>query len=97
MKEMCEKIDDGSEPIVTQKNDCSFIATQLATERTNCGYIIVILPKHSPESMLANVDLLEIILGQVNLIAKLIEKNNLLYELQMKHQNLLTHGEMSLN
>lgn len=97
LRELCAKIDDGNEPVITQDEDCSIIATQLATERTNCGYIIVILPKYSPESTLANIDLLEILLGQVNLVAKLIEKNNLLYELQIKHQGLLSQGEMSLN
>lgn len=84
LKEIRTKIDDGAEPVITQADDCSIIAAQLATEQTNCGYVIVALPQYGPESTLINTDLIEILLNQISLIAKLIEKNNLLYELQMK-------------
>jgi hypothetical protein len=84
LKELCSKVDDGIEPIVTQANDCSIVAAQLATEQTNCGYVLLAMPQYSPESALVNIDLVEIVLSQISLIAKLIEKNNLLYELQMK-------------
>ena len=85
LREICVKIDDGVEPVMTQVNDCSIIATQLSTERTNCGYVIIALPQCSPESTLTNINLIEMLLNQLCLIANLIEKNNLLHELQMKH------------
>lgn len=91
LKEVCAKIDDGAEPIITQANECSIVAAQLTTERTDCGYAMVVLPQYSPESALINIDLVEILLNQVGLIARLIEKNNLLYELQMKRLN--THAQ----
>ena len=94
---LCAQVDDGAEPVVTCADDCSIIAIQLATERTNCGYVVVILPQYSPESTLANIDLIEILLNQTNLIAKLIEKNGLLYELQMKHCSSYNGGEASNN
>jgi len=97
LKELCAKIDDGVEPVVSQVNDCSVIATQLATERNNCGYVIIALPQYNPESTLINIDLIEMLLNQVGLIAKLIEKNNLLYEVQMKHYGLCGRGEISSN
>lgn len=97
LKELADKIDDGAEPVVTQVDNYSVIAAQLATERTNCGYVIIALPQYSPESTLINIDLIEILLNQVGLIAKLIEKNNLLYELQVKHQSLYGQSELSLN
>ena len=84
LKEVRTKIDDGAEPVVTHIDECSIIAAQLATERTNCGYVIIALPQYSPESTLINIDLIEMVLNQMSLIAKLVEKNNLLYELQMK-------------
>ena len=84
LKDLCAKIDDGSEPLVTQENDCGIIASQLTTEKTNCGYVMLAMPQSGPESVLNNIDILEIVLNQVCLIAKLIEKNNLLYELQIK-------------
>ncbi|MHC4757899.1 MAG: hypothetical protein ACYTE8_04515 [Planctomycetota bacterium] len=83
-QELCSKVDDGQEPVITEINECSIVAAQLATDKTNCGYVIIALPGYSAESALANINLIEILLYQVSLIAKLIEKNNLLYELQMK-------------
>ena len=87
LKDVCGNIDDGAEPVITQSDNCSIIATQLTTERTDCGYVVIFLPHYSPESTLINIDLIEIVLNQIFLIAKLIEKNSLLYELQMKHYN----------
>ena len=97
LKELCAKIDDGGEPIVTQTDDCSIVAAQLTTPRTNCGYVIVALPQYSPESTLVNIDLIEILLNQINVIAKLIEKNNLLYELQMKQSGTYGQSETASN
>ncbi len=92
IKDLCTKVDDGVEPVITQVNDFSIVATALATERTNCGYIIIALPNYSPESTLANITLVEILLSQIGLIAHLIEKNNLLYERQMRQ--LVTCGTL---
>ena len=97
LKELCAKIDDGAEPVVTQINDCSIVAAQLATERSNCGYVIMALPQYNPESTLINIDLIEILLSQFSLIAKLIEKNNLLYETQMKHYRACNQSKIASN
>jgi len=97
LKELCAKIDDGAEPVVTGADECSVIAAQLVTERSNFGYVIVTLPQYSPESTLVNIDLIEALLNQINLIAKLIEKNNLLYEVQMKHYRVCGQSEIALN
>ena len=97
LKELCAKIDDGAEPVITQTDDLSIVATQLATEQTNCGYVIIALPQYSPESTLINIDLIEILLNQTGLIAKLIEKNNLLHELQMKQLSLYGQCETASN
>ncbi len=94
---LCDKIDDGDEPVVTQANDCSIIAAQLATDRTNCGYVIIVLPQYTPESTLINIDLIEILLNQVSIIANLIEKNNLLQELQRKHYSMYGRSEAPSN
>lgn len=94
LQEIRTKIDDGAEPVVTHIDDCSIIAAQLATERTNCGYVIIALPQYSPESTLINIDLIEMLLNQMSLIAKLVEKNSLLYELQMRQFSI--YGEKSI-
>ena len=97
LKELRAKIDDGSEPVITQVDDCSIIATQLTTDRTKCGYVLIAMPRYSPESTLANIDLVEIVLSQINVVAKLIEKNNLLYEFQLKQFNPQAQSEASSN
>jgi hypothetical protein len=97
LKELCAKIDDGAEPVITQINECSIVAAQLATERSNYGYVIIALPQYSPESTLINMGLIEMLLSQLGLIVKLIEKNNLLYEVQMKQYRVLGQSEIALN
>lgn len=84
LMDICDKIDDGAEPVVSQIGDYSIVASQLATDNHNCGYVIIAMPQSSPESTFANMDLVEILLAEVGLIAKLIEKNNHLYEHQIK-------------
>jgi len=84
LKELCAKIDDGAEPVLTQVNDCSIVAAELTTDQGDCGYVMIALPNCGPESTLVNIDLIEMVLSQFSLIARLIEKNNLLYEVQMK-------------
>ncbi|MBC8218670.1 MAG: hypothetical protein H8E73_09410 [Planctomycetes bacterium] len=96
-KSICAKIDDGAEPVVAQTDDCSVVGAQLATDRSNCGYVIIALPQYTPESTLANIDLIEMLLNQLGLIAKLIEKNNLLYEVQMKHYHVGAQSEIASN
>lgn len=97
LKEVCAKVDDGVEPVVSAAGNCSIVAVQLATERTNCGYVIVALQRYSPESTLANIDIIEMFLNQIGLIARLIEKNNLLYELQMKQISSYSGGDIATN
>ena len=97
LAELCSKIDDGVEPVVTQANDSSIVSTQLVANNTNCGYIFIILCQYSPESTLVNIDIIEILLGQINLIAKLIEENHTLSELQKKHNTQCLNGQAILN
>jgi len=97
LREVCAKIDDGAEPVMTHVGECSVVAAQLATDRSNCGYVIIALPKYAPESTLANIDLIEMLISQLGLIAKLIEKNNRLYEVQMKHYRVAAESEVAFN
>jgi hypothetical protein len=58
---------------------------------------MVALPQYSPESTLINITLIETILNQFNLIAKLLEKNNQLYEVQMRNHRERIHSEIAFN
>jgi len=97
LKELCMKIDDGVEPVITQTNNCSIIATQLATEKSNCGYVIIALPEYSKESTLKNIHLIEMLLNQLTLIAKLIEKNNHLFESKIRNYSGYSNNSSILN
>ncbi len=97
LKELCAKVDDGDEPIITPARDCTLVASQVATDNTVCGYMIIILPHYSPESALANIDLIEIVLNQFDLIAKLTESVHLLNERRIEHYASCLTSPASLN
>lgn len=100
LAELWGRIDDGSEPVIAQTPKCTIVAAELASERTRCGYIALILPQDGPEHAIDNIDLVEIIIAQMNLVARLIEKNVLLYELQSKYipgTNKYVEHEAALN
>jgi len=97
LEEICAKIDDGTEPVITQVGDVSIIAAQLATVRSNYGYVIIALPQYSPESALINIDLIETLLNQTALITELVEENNRLGELQMKLHSVYGKSEIPSN
>jgi hypothetical protein len=97
LKRICAKIDDGAEPVVAQTENCSVVGAQLATDRSNCGYAIIALRQYSPESTLANIDLIEMLLNQLGLIAVLIEKNNRCLEVQMKHYRVCAQSKIASN
>ena len=85
LDELCAKIDDGDEPIFTQIHEYSIIAAELTTDKSDCGCVMIAVPQFSPESTFRHIDLIEMLLNQFSVIAKLIEKNNNLYEVQLKH------------
>ena len=95
LKGLCTTIDDGAEPVVTQLNDFGVVASQLATEETNCGYVIIALPQYNSESTLINIGLIEMLLNQIGLIARLVEKNGLAYELQMKQLGMYSQNDIA--
>jgi hypothetical protein len=97
LKELCAKIDDGAEPVVTQSDDFSIIGSQLATERKNCGYVLIALPQYSPESTLINIDLIEMLLNQIELIAKLIERSNHFRECSVKPYSAYVQSGIASN
>lgn len=97
LRQLCEKVDDGVEPAIAQTEHCCLIAKQLATEKTNCGYAVIALPPGDSKSIQCNIDLVDLVLNQIAMIAKLIEKNSLLYELQVKHFNGYQQGKAASN
>lgn len=95
LKGLCATIDDGAEPVVTQVNDFGVVASQLTTEHANCGYAMVVLPQYNSESTLINIGLIEMLLNQIGLIARLVEKNGLAYELQIKQLGMYSQSDIA--
>lgn len=92
LRDLRAKVDDGAEPVITQVAETSVTVAQLATDRTNCGYVVIALPRYSPESTLTNIDLVETLLNQVTLIARLIEKSSMLNRAHGNHYD--PHGPL---
>jgi hypothetical protein len=84
IENFCSKICDGVEPVISHVDNNGIVGSGLIAEHSKCGYIIMVMEGQSPESMLCKLDLVEMILIQFNLIAKLIEKYNILYQTQAK-------------
>jgi len=95
LKRLCTTIDDGAEPVVTELNDFGIVASQLATDETNCGYVIIALPQYNSESTLINIGLIEMLLNQIGLIARLVETKGLAYELQMKQLGIYSQSDVA--
>ncbi len=86
LKEICANLDHEKLPVVSQIEDYSTVAVRLVDEdeQINCGYLFLFLPHYSPESTLANMDIVETMLKQVLLIAKLVHEKNQLHQLHLK-------------
>jgi hypothetical protein len=96
-KDLRAKVDDGAEPVITQVGDVSVVLAQLSTDRTHCGYVAVALARHSAESALANIDLVEALLGQITLIARLIEKSSMLSRSHVNHYAAYSASQAASN
>lgn len=95
LKGLCAKIDDGVEPVISGVNDFGIVAAQLSTEETNCGYVIIALPQCSAESTLKSFGLVEMLLSQIDLIARLVEKNGQGRELQIRQFGIYSHSTIA--
>jgi hypothetical protein len=95
LKGLCAKIDDGAEPVITEVSDFGIVASQLATDETNCGYVVIALPQYNSESTLINIGLIEMLLNQIGLIARLVETKGLAYELQMKQLGIYSQSDIA--
>jgi hypothetical protein len=95
LKEVCAKIDDGAEPVITRLNDFGVVAMQLVTEQINYGYVIVALPQYNPESVLINIGLIEMLLNQIALIARLIEQSRPSCGFPTNRLNMSSHSNIA--
>jgi hypothetical protein len=97
LKDLRAKVDDGAEPVITQVGETSVIVAQLATDRTNCGYMVLALACRRPEATLANIDLVEAMLSQITLIARLIERGRMLTKSHVNHYAVYSGTDVATN
>jgi len=69
------QVDDGGDPVSAEAGDISVMMAQLATDRTNCGYVLVARPAGQAVPLALDVDLAEAFFSQITLVARLIENS----------------------
>lgn len=84
LENLCRRAADGSEPVVSQFNNCGIVLSCLRTEKRHCCYISIILPQHSPEATLTKLDLCEAIIDVSNRLACSLEQNESMHEVYRK-------------
>ena len=78
------QVDDGAEPAMVQMGDATVMVTQLHTEETNCGYLVLAVPRYNRDMTQTDLDLIEVLLSQITLVARLIEKCSQRSDMQMR-------------
>ncbi len=91
------KVDDGADPAVTQVGDCGVTMAQLATEHTNCGYLIIAVSRCGSESVPASLDMIETLISLITLTARLTERNGQVNDAQMKCYSVYGSLEAPVN
>jgi hypothetical protein len=86
LAELCAKIDDGCEPLISQVDGHFVAASDISTDSGSIGYAVMLLPNDRPEKSIEYHDFIEIILEQFSLIAGLVELN----------QQLTDHGRAEM-
>lgn len=84
LENLCQRAADGSEPVVSQFNNCGIILSCFGTDNRHCGYMGIILPQHSPEETLTKLDLCEAIINLGNRLACSLEQNESMHEVYRK-------------
>lgn len=80
LEDLCSKIDDGAEPVISKVDDCLVVASSLCAGVKNLGYAVMLLPGYSPEKSFEYLDFIEIIMDQFSLLAGVVEQNRQLAE-----------------
>jgi hypothetical protein len=86
LENLCGKIDDGAEPVISKIDDCLVVASSLCAGVKNLGYAIMLLPGYSPEKSFEYLDFIEIIMDQFSLLAGVIEENQQLADADRNSQ-----------
>ena len=83
----CSRIDDGGDPLDIVVDGNRIVGCQLSSESVNCGYIFMIIDKQMSEQDNLLVSIMEMVFNMTGLVAKLIERNNRMYEQQARQMS----------
>jgi hypothetical protein len=97
LDDLCGAVDDGVEPVRVQAGEASVTVTQLATEQTRCGYLVLVTPRSNGGASPVEHDLVEALLGQIMLAANLIEARCLLSDTQVRCYSAYGSGRALVN
>ena len=78
------QVDDGLEPAMTQVGDTMVVVSQLRTEATHCGYVVLGVPGGKGDANQSRFDLIDALLSQIGLVARLTERHRQLSDIQSK-------------
>jgi len=96
--ELRARVDDGADPVRAPAGEAMVTVTQLATEQTNCGYLVLAEPPRGGGAPTrTHQDLVEALLGQITLVARLIEQGSRMSETQMRCYSVYATGEAPAN
>jgi hypothetical protein len=70
LRQICGRVNDGAEPVISIVGNWGLVVAALSCGERNIGYAIIALEQHSPEQVLAKLDLIESVIGLINLNAK---------------------------
>ncbi len=84
LNDLQAQVDDGLEPATTQVGDTMVVVGELRTESTHCGYVVLGIPGATGDTNESRFDLIDALLGQISLVARLTERYRQLSDMQMK-------------
>ncbi len=97
LEDLWDKVDDGLEPAFATTDKGIVVTAQLATEQTNCGYLVLILSPHDSVWTRDHMNLAEALFGQIGLVARLIETTTLLSDTHVKCYSVYGTSEAPAN
>lgn len=80
---ICDRIDDGADPVLTAHGGHCVAACELYTEKQSAGYLLLVLRGYTLETAGVNMDLIELLFSQFRLVCSLLEKNNQFHQLRL--------------
>ncbi len=75
--DICGRIDDGDEPVIAEVASAAIVGAALHTGSTFLGYIFVVLYASEKRSVLAHIDIIEVVIRQAELIAGMVHQRAL--------------------